>query len=90
MLWLVTATTLDRLHAISRARTLALTGEARAIREAAGLSLNEVAAALEVTPSCVLRWETGKRCPRAENAEAYARLLSTLRRRMTVGKTGAD
>jgi transcriptional regulator with XRE-family HTH domain len=82
------APTLERLHAITSARRLALSGEARAIREAAGLSLREVADVLGVTPSCVLRWETGERVPRGENAEHYAQLLTRLRRQIAARERG--
>lgn len=53
-------------------------GEARCIREAAGLSLGDVAAALEVSVATVARWEQG-RCPRRDVALRLGELLRALR-----------
>ena len=64
---------------VSRARSLAASGAARSIRRAAGLSLREVAAALDVSPSTVLRWEGGVK-PRTEVASRYGDLLERLMR----------
>lgn len=49
----------------------------RRIREAAGLSMREVARALNVDVMTVSRWEGGVR-PRAEHAVAYRELLDAL------------
>ncbi len=56
-------------------------GAARAVREAAGLSLEEVAAAVGVTGSAIGRWERGERIPRGPKALVYARLMERLNRR---------
>jgi DNA-binding transcriptional regulator YiaG len=61
-----------------RVRRLASTGAARAIREEAGLSYSEVAAAAEVHKVTVFRWEHGQRRPRGAAAERYLRLLDEL------------
>ena len=45
-------------------RLVATPGAARTIREAAGLSQAEIAAALKVTQTAVSRWERGERVPR--------------------------
>jgi len=45
-------------------------------REAAGLSLTDVADALDVSRQIVGMWENGTRIPRAHHALAYARLLA--------------
>jgi DNA-binding transcriptional regulator YiaG len=52
--------------------------ERRRIREAAGVSLREIAVALDVAPLTVLRWEQGKVTPRREHAVAYRSLLEGL------------
>jgi transcriptional regulator with XRE-family HTH domain len=51
------------------------------IREAAGLSLAEVAAACGADPSSVYRWETGERRPSGERAVRYAAVIAELRDR---------
>ena len=53
-------------------------GEARQIRLRAGLSLAQVAEAIEVTAGTVLRWEDGTHPPRGANARKYADLLHKL------------
>ncbi len=64
---------------LSRLRSLTRTGRAREIREAAGLSIGEVAASLGVSVPAVWRWERDLRTPRGEAALRYARLLEELR-----------
>ena len=60
-------------------RRLVATGEARARRRHAGLSLSEVAATIGVTPAAVSRWENDHRRPtRHASALAYADLLKQL------------
>ena len=68
------------LPAVAHARSLASSGAAQSIRIAAGLSLREVAAELDVSPSTVLRWERAERVPRASAAERYGHLLDDLMR----------
>ena len=53
----------------------------RAIRLAAGLTLAEVGASLNVSRQSVWRWEEGLREPRGETRLAYARSLRELRDR---------
>ena len=53
-------------------------GATRKSRQAAGLSLAEVAVAVGVSPATILRWETGQRTPRGAAALRYARLHETL------------
>ena len=48
---------------------------ARDLRLQAGLSQNEVGAALGVSHAAVSRWESGKRLPRGDLAERLLRLL---------------
>ena len=66
------------LPTVAKARSLASTGAAKSIRVAAGLSLREIAADLNVSPSTVLRWERGERRPRAQAAARYGHLLEAL------------
>lgn len=63
---------------IIEARDAALTGRARRLREAAGLAQTEVARHIGVTPSCVSRWESGRRRPAGDAAVEWARLLHEL------------
>lgn len=51
----------------------------RAIRESAGVSQQDVAAALGCHRETVSRWETGERSPNGELLAAYVRLLAELR-----------
>jgi transcriptional regulator with XRE-family HTH domain len=53
-------------------------GEAQRIRIDAGLSLREVADAVNVSVSALHRWEAGDRRPRGDAAIRYAHLLGEL------------
>lgn len=70
----------DQLVSIAQVRALVRSGAARSIRQAAGLSLGEVARALGVSPSTVFRWEHAQRSPHGDAGIAYGRLLSQLMR----------
>jgi DNA-binding transcriptional regulator YiaG len=70
----------SELHELRAAREWAASGAAQAIREAAGLSLNELARGISVSPSTVLRWERGEHRPRGAGGVRYARLLRELMR----------
>lgn len=61
--------------------------EARRVREAAGLSLTDVAPAIPADYSTVARWERGERVPRGRAALRYAQLIERLRRQ--IGETAA-
>jgi len=63
-----------------RERRLPPPADARAIRLAAGVSQERLAAELGVHRVTVYRWEFGQRLPRGPQREAYAKLLSALRR----------
>lgn len=54
------------------------TGQARQLREAAGLSQALAAQDCEVTQGAIVRWEKGKRMPRGRNVLAYHRFLFRL------------
>jgi transcriptional regulator with XRE-family HTH domain len=61
-----------------RTRELVRSGEARAIRERAGISRLEVARELGVDESTIWRWEKGATLPRGEVVSRYSRLLRLL------------
>lgn len=63
---------------VVRARRLASTGDAKRLREAAGLSLREVAEAVGVSHTALWRWEAGQRAPRGAAASAWALFLGEL------------
>jgi DNA-binding transcriptional regulator YiaG len=65
---------------LTRVRRLASSGAARAIRESAGLSLSEAAAAAKVNRVTIHRWEQGQRRPHGAAALRYLRLLEELSR----------
>ncbi len=66
------------LLALRDVRSLARSGGARAIRQAAGLSLSEVADVVGVSTVTVYRWEVGERSPRGAPALSYKNLLDVL------------
>jgi len=76
-------TALDVDDLITRAkarRSLPEPAIRKLIRERAGLSQSEIAAALGVQPSAVSRWEAGLRCPRGKAGIEYMELISRLGR----------
>lgn len=69
----------DRVDALVASRSpLPPPAERRRLRTAHGLTLDEVAAALEVRRATVSGWESGKTEPRPPEREGYARLLGKL------------
>jgi DNA-binding transcriptional regulator YiaG len=74
-------TTLDPSFAkLVEVRAAVRSGKARQLRESAGISQAEVAAAIGVTPAAVSRWEAGARKPTGLAAQRYAQLLDLLAR----------
>lgn len=63
---------------VVRVRDLVRTGEVGRSRERAGLSKREVAGAIDVSPSTVMRWERGERVPHASEGLRYLALLDAL------------
>jgi DNA-binding transcriptional regulator YiaG len=63
---------------LAKARQLAVSGEAQKIRDAAGLSLRDIAAAVGVSQTTVWRWERGAQAPHGPGATAWALLLRDL------------
>lgn len=59
-------------------RDLAANGSARAIREAADVTLREAARILDVASSTLSRWETGTARPGIDDALKWAELLDVL------------
>lgn len=57
---------------------LPLPAERKRLRQAHGLSQDQVATALQVRRATVISWEAGKTEPRPPHREAYARLLDKL------------
>jgi DNA-binding transcriptional regulator YiaG len=53
------------------------------LRRRAGLSQNEIAAALGVTREAVALWEAGRRTPRPATASAYLAILERLAAEVT-------
>jgi DNA-binding transcriptional regulator YiaG len=64
--------------------------ERRRLREAAGLSQDQVAQALSVRRETVTSWETGRTDPRPPKRAAYARLLAALADRYPAPGPGAE
>ncbi|MFF5185644.1 telomere-associated protein Tap [Streptomyces sp. NPDC000345] len=69
----------DRIDALVASRSvLPPPAERKRLRQAHGLTLDEVASALDVRRATVSGWEAGKTEPRPPEREAYARLLGKL------------
>ena len=64
--------------ALAQARTLARSGRAKAIRERAGITRDEVARCIGVSAVTIWRWEHARRVPRGEPAIAWLSLLTEL------------
>ncbi|QYA94042.1 helix-turn-helix domain-containing protein [Streptomyces anulatus] len=64
---------------LAQLRAVVRSGEAKRLREAAHLSIGEVASACGVDQSTVWRWERGTRSPRGDRALRYGELLDSLR-----------
>ena len=80
------ATTVASLASIRR---LARSGEARQIREAAFVTLRELADDLQVNASTLSRWERGETSPRVSAALRWALALDVLRLILGDGVGGA-
>lgn len=77
---------MERMTLLTRGRLGRLWG--RTIRNAAGLSLQELAEEIGVDPATLARWEVGKAKPRREAALRWAVVLDQLAR--TLGELGAS
>ena len=70
--------TADDVQRLVWVRGLCASGAVRSLRHSAGLSLREVATAVGVSPTTVLRWEDGEARPTGRRALAYAEMLERL------------
>ncbi|QOK21395.1 helix-turn-helix transcriptional regulator [Janibacter indicus] len=68
----------ENVQQLAMVRHLARTGEARRRRQAARLSLSEVAAAVGVSEATVSRWERAQRLPKGTNALAFLEVLQAI------------
>lgn len=72
-------TTTERVRALLRAPVdLPEPAERRSLREAAGVSQQELADALGVTRAAISHWETGTRSPRGELRRRYVSAIRVL------------
>lgn len=67
------------LALIAETRRACSTGEAKALRAAAGLSLGNIAETCHVDEVTVWRWENGRSAPNGSHALLYGSVLSLLR-----------
>jgi transcriptional regulator with XRE-family HTH domain len=67
-----------QLEALARVRIAAANGDLRRIRQAAGLTLREIAGAIGVSGATVHSWEHGRLRPTGKPALALAELLDRL------------
>jgi len=70
------------IQTLRRRRSLPEPRVRKALRQAAGLTQEEVGAAVGVSGPTVSRWETGHRSPRGDALDSYAEVLATLAREM--------
>lgn len=74
----MTFTVADEIRSRLRVRELPAPSECREIREAAGLSQQEMADAISVTKATISHWESGLRNPRGALRARYAEAIRTL------------
>lgn len=76
---------IEKMRARQREVPLPSPAQARALRQAARLSLQDFAEALDCAPSTVHRWETGVLHPRGALRESYAALLRLVDEELKAG-----
>lgn len=86
----MTARSLEALTLISEAREAGATGRGRRVREAAGLTQQEIAGVLCRQRSTVGMYEANLRRPAGRTALTYGRLLRQLERRAMTGGEHAE
>lgn len=69
----------EALRQAAAARAMCASGEARAIREDARITLRELAAIVGVDHKALARWENGVWAPTFDHAVAYFAALEALR-----------
>lgn len=74
----------EALQTAALRRSLPPPQHRRRLREAAGLTQCELSRAVEVTPSAISRWESGRRDPTGPRLARYVHALARLRE--AVGK----
>ena len=82
--------TVEELLLLAEVRHLTSSGQARRIRECAGISQAELGAAIGVTVPAVSKWETGDRSPTGAGAIRYARLLRAITEHLAQRKDEAS
>lgn len=78
------------LLVVVQTRELLRTGQARRIREAAGLSTRDAAGAVGVNAKALHKWEIGKTRPQNATAVLYGRFLLELRRTLALATDEAE
>jgi len=68
----------ERVRDLARIRRMQQTGEAKQLRERAGVSLRTMAKAVGVRASTLIRWEAGQVRPREGTALAWLAVLDQL------------
>ena len=63
---------------LAKVRRLIMSGQAKELRIAGGLSLSETGEPVGVDASTVWRWENARRLPRGQTALRYLRVLEML------------
>jgi DNA-binding XRE family transcriptional regulator len=69
----------ERVRNLARIRRMQQTGEAKRLRERAGVSLRTMAKAVGVRASTLIRWEANRVRPREPTALAWLAVLDQLR-----------
>jgi transcriptional regulator with XRE-family HTH domain len=69
---------MDRISDLARIRRMQQSGEAKRLRERAGISLRTMARAVGVRASTLIRWEAGRVRPREGTALAWLAALDRI------------
>jgi transcriptional regulator with XRE-family HTH domain len=76
----------DRISDLARIRRIQQTGEAKQLREQAGVSLRTMARAVGVRASTLIRWEAGRVRPREGTALAWLAALDRISAELERGR----
>lgn len=80
---------MSEIMLLVEAHKRARSGEAKKIRQQAGLTMAQVAVVVGVDVSSVSKWESGSRKPRGEHAVKWAALLNELEQNVEPAKAAA-
>jgi transcriptional regulator with XRE-family HTH domain len=69
----------EQVRDLARIRRMQVSGEARRLRERAGISLRTMARAVGVRASTLIRWEASRVRPREDTALAWLAALDQIR-----------